>query len=238
MSNGKKILAIIPARGLSKGVPRKNIKPLCGKPLIYYTIKEALKSELLNRIVVSTEDGEIAEIARKYGAKVIERPIELAQDDTPSLPVFQHAINHLEMREGYYPRLIVVLQPTSPLRRVEDIDAAIRKLLETGCDSVVSVSEVECPLQWMYTLEGDRLKPVIEGGEKITQRQDAPQVYRLNGAVYVSYRDIIMKQNRVMGEDSRAFVMPPERSIDIDTEFDFKLAEILLKERECPNEES
>ena len=226
------IIAIIPARGGSKSVPRKNIRLLCGKPLIVYTIEAALSSKYIRRVIVSTEDLEIAEIAKECGAEVTVRPSKLAQDDTPSLPVFKHVIKHLEEVDGFSPDIIVVLQPTSPLRTVGDIDGAIQKFSETGCDSVVSVCEVDHPPHWMYTLEGDRLKPLIEDGEKITRRQDAPEVYRINGTVYVTYRDVIMKQNRVLGDDTRAYIMPQDRSIDIDTELDFKLAELLMKERE------
>lgn len=225
-----KVIAIIPARGGSKTVPRKNIKLLNGKPLIYYTIREAKKSKYLSHIIVSTEDKEIAQIAQGYGAKVIPRPSELAKDDTPSLPVFQQVIKHLSETENFHPDIIVILQPTSPLRTVKDIDGAIEKFLQTNCDSVVSVCEVECIPFWMYTLEGDRLKPVIEGSDKISRRQDTPKVYRLNGAVYVTHRDIIMEQNRVMGEDTRAYIMPPERSVDIDTKLEFMFAELIMKE--------
>ena len=225
------ILAIIPARGGSKGIPRKNVRLLCGKPLIAYTIEAALSSKLVNRVVVSTEDKEIAEVSKKYGAEVISRPTELAQDDTPSFPVFQHAIRYLEEVKDYHPEIIVVLQPTSPLRIVDDIDGAIEGFLEAKYDSIVSVCEVEHPPHWMYTLAGNRLKPVIKGGENVTRRQDAPKVYRLNGAVYVSSRDTTMKENRVLGRDTGAYIMPLERSVDIDTELDFKLAELLMRER-------
>ncbi|GAI57724.1 unnamed protein product, partial [marine sediment metagenome] len=183
---------------------------------------EAKKSKYLYRLIVSTEDNAIAETAKKFKAEVIERPVELAQDDTPSLPVYQHIIRYLKEVENFYPDIIVILQPTSPCRLVKDIDGAIEKFLEAGCDSVVSVCETEHPPHWMYTLEGDRLKPIIEGGEKVARRQDAPKTYRLNGVVYVIHRDVIMEQNRVMGNDNRPFIMPLERSIDIDTDLDFK----------------
>jgi len=222
------VVAIIPARGGSEGVYRKNIKLLAGKPLISYTITEALKSRLLDKAVVSTEDREIAEIAAGYGAEVIERPAELARDDIPTLPVLQHAIHHLEEAGDYAVGLVVLLQPTSPLRTVADIDGCIQKLRATGSDSVVSVCEVDYSPYWMFTLDGDRLKRLMEGGEKITRRQDAPRVYKPNGAVYVTRRDVIMEQNKVMGDDTRAFMMPAERSLDIDTEIDFRLAEILM----------
>ncbi len=231
MSRKADMIAIIPARGGSKSLPRKNIKLLNDKPLIYYTINEAKKSKYLYRLFVSTEDNEISETARKCGAEVIERPAELARDDTPSFLVFQHVIRYLEEIENLYPDVVVVLQPTSPCRIVEDIDRAIEKFLEEDCDTVVSVCEVEHPPHWMYTLEGDRMKPVIPRGEKILRRQNASQVYRLNGAVYVIGRDVIMKERRILGNDTRAYIMPPERSIDIDTELDLRLADVLMKER-------
>jgi CMP-N,N'-diacetyllegionaminic acid synthase len=227
----RNILSIIPARGGSRGISRKNVGLLCGKPLIAYTIEAALSSKLIDRVVVSTEDEQIAEVSKEYGAEVIRRPSELAQDDTPSLPVYQHAIRYLEKTEDYHPEIIVILQPTSPLRIVEDIDRAIEGFLEAKYDSIVSLCEVEHPPQWMYTLAGNRLKPLIKEGQKVTRRQDAPKVYRLNGAVYVTSRDIIVKENHVLGRDTRAHIMPIERSIDIDTELDFKLAELLMRER-------
>jgi len=227
----RNILAIIPARGGSKGIPRKNLRLLCGKPLIAYTIEAALNSKLINRVVVSTEDEEIAKVSKKYGAEVISRPTELAQDDTPSLPLFQHAIRYLEEVKDYRPEIIVMLQPTSPLRIVEDIDRAIEEFLKGSYHSIASVCEVEHTPHWMYTIVGERLKPLIEEGQKVVRRQDDSKVYRLNGAVYVTSRDIIMKENRVLGRDTKAYIMPLERSIDIDTELDFKLAELLMRER-------
>lgn len=224
----RNILAILPARGGSKRVPRKNVRNLCGKPLIYYTIREALESKFLDRLIVSTENKEIAELARKFKAEVIARPVDLAEDDTPSFLVIQHAIRYLRETEDYQPEVIVILQPTSPLRTVCDIDGAINKFLRTDCDSVVSVCEVEHPLHWMYFLEGDKLKPVIGGGEKITRRQDAPKAYRLNGAVYVTHRDIIIEEDKVLGDDTRAYIMPPDRSIDIDTELDLMITELIM----------
>lgn len=226
------IVAIVPARGGSKIILRKNIRLLNGKPLIYYTINEAQASKYVPRVLVSTEDREIAEIAKGYGAEVIPRPVELAQDDTPSLPVYRQVIKYLEDVENSHPDAVVFLQPTSPLRKAEDIDGAIEKFLQTNCDSIVSVCEVEHPPHWMYTLEGDRLKPIIEGGEMVTRRQDAPRVYRLNGAIFVTRSDVIMKQNSLVGHNTGAYIMSLERSVDIDTELDFRLTELLMSERE------
>ena len=225
------IVAIIPARGGSKTIPRKNIKLLGGKPMIYYTIREALKSKYLNRVVVSTEDREIAQVAVQFGAEIIQRPDELAGDDAPSSPVFQHTIDYLERLENYHHIRVVILQPTSPLRVVDDIDGAIQKFLEVDCDSVVSVCEVEYPLGWMYTLDGDRLKPIVEGGGRITRWQDTLKGYRLNGAVYVAKRELVMSQGGIISESTRAYIIPRERSVDINTELDLKLAELLMGER-------
>lgn len=193
-----KILAIIPARSGSKGIPRKNIKILCGKPLIAYTIEAALSSKLVDRVIVSTEDEEIIRIARAYGAEVIMRPLKLAQDDTPSLPVFQQVIKHLAEVENCHPDIIVIRRSTSPLRTVDDIDGAMDKFLHTDYDSVVSLCEVECPPHWMFTLEGDKLKPVIESGEKIMRRQDAPKVYR-SKALYALFCNL-RKTNYVINK--------------------------------------
>jgi len=232
---GKKpnIIAIIPARGGSKGLPRKNIRLLNGNPLIYYTAVEARKSKYLDRILVSTDDIEIAEIAREYGVETIARPVELAQDDVPSLPVYQHVIRHLEELEGYHPDIIVALQPTSPCRLVEDINKAIDMFMETDCDSVVSVCEAEHPPQWTFRIEKDRLKPNFEDWHRVLRRQDAPRFYRLNGAVYVIHRDVIMEQDEgIMGSNICPYIMPHDRSVDIDNEKDLKMAELLIKENE------
>jgi CMP-N,N'-diacetyllegionaminic acid synthase len=231
MNKKHNIVAIIPARGGSKGIPRKNIKLLCGKPLIAYSIQAALESRLIQRIIVSTEDKEILKIATEYKAEVIKRPLKLALDSTPSLPVFQHVIKHLEEKENYIADIIVILQPTSPLRIAADIDDAVQKFLNIKCDSVVSVCETEHPPHWMYTLQHDKLKPLIKEGERILRRQDAPKIYRLNGAIYVTDKNTVMDQKSVMGNDIRGYIMPSDRSVDIDTQIDFDLAEVLIRQR-------
>jgi N-acylneuraminate cytidylyltransferase/CMP-N,N'-diacetyllegionaminic acid synthase len=227
-----KIIAIIPARGGSKGLPRKNIKPLAGRPLIYYTIYEALKSNYLDRIIVSTEDEEIAKISKDCGAELpFMRPKELAMDNTPTLPVLQHAIHYLEEKENYYPDIIVLLEPTSPLRNNKDIDSAIKKFIESRYNTVVTVCKVDYPPHWVYKLEGGKLKPFIKNGKKITRRQDAPDLYRLNGAIYVIKRDLIMIENKILCDNMDGVIMPLEKSIDIDSELDFFIAEKLMKEK-------
>jgi CMP-N-acetylneuraminic acid synthetase len=228
----KKIVAIIPARGASKGVPRKNIKELAGKPLIAYTIEAALKSVTIDRVIVSTDDHEIAEISRSYGAEVpFIRPARLATDDAPALPVLQHALKYLEDSEVYSPDIIVTLQPTSPLRDAEDIDKAVNKLLDTDADSVVSVCLAKHHPFWMKRLEIDRVYPFVETDREYTRRQDLPPVYCLNGAIFVTKRKILMEKNSDMGEDTRAIIMDEEKSIDVDTPLDFMVAGMLIKLR-------
>jgi N-acylneuraminate cytidylyltransferase/CMP-N,N'-diacetyllegionaminic acid synthase len=228
-----KILSIIPARLGSKNIPGKNIKYFAGKPLIEYTIESALNSKLINRVIVSTESEEIAQISRNYGAEIpFLRPVELAQDETPTLPVLQHVVDFLHNKESYEPDMIVTLQPTSPLRKTEHIDEAIIKLIETEADSVVSLCKVEHSPYWMKKLEGDnRVFSFIEESEKYTRRQDLPKIYRLNGAVYVTKYDVLMRGNRILGDDTRAIIMSQEDSIDIDTELDLMLAELVFLKR-------
>lgn len=225
-------LAIIPARGGSKGLPRKNLQRLSGKPLIAHTIEAARVARSLQRIVVSTESPEIAEVGRQYGAEVpFLRPPELAGDETPTLPVLQHVLAKLEATEGCTPEIIVVLQPTSPLRRAEDIDRAVDLLERSGADSVVSLCAAEHHPAWMKRLEGDRVLPFLENAPEYTRRQDMPPVYRLNGAIYISRRRILMQENRILGQDTRGLVMDAESSVDIDTLFDLKLADLIMQER-------
>ncbi len=225
----KKFLGFIPARGSSKSIPLKNIKPLLGKPLIAYTIEEALKSEYLERVIVSTDDSQIAEIAKEYGAEVpFIRPGELARDISPTLPVLQHALMFLES-EGYTPDFVVLLQPTSPLREVRHIDDAIKKILDTNADTIITLTESEIHPYWMRKLEGDKVYPFIETGEKLLRRQDLPTIYKLNGAVVVSKREVILSGKNWQDQDTRAIIMDPIYSIDIDTPLDFYIAEKLME---------
>lgn len=228
-----KVLALIPARGGSQVIPRKNIKLLKGKPLITYAIEVALQSCFHPRVVVSTDDEEIATVARSAGAEVpFLRPTELAEDETPTFPVVQHALQWLEQHEGYQPDLVVLLQPTSPLRKPEHINQGIKLLLQTNADSVVSVCEVEHSPYWMRVLDNDgRVKPFVETEREFLRRQDIPLVYRLNGALFITRRNSIINKGRLLGDDVRALIMAREDSIDIDNEVDFLLAELLLKRR-------
>ncbi len=229
----KSLLAIIPARGGSKGIPAKNIRPLLGKPLIAYTIEAALHASALGRVIVSTDDPQTAAIAESFGAEVpFLRPAELGQDDTPTLDVVRHALANLRTQQNYEPDAVVLLQPTSPLRRAADIDRAVAKLESTDADSVVSLCTVEDSPYWMMRLQGDRVLPFVEDGREYTRRQDLPAVYRKNGAIYVTRTDVIVNQKRFLGEDTRGYIMDSESSIDIDTALDMEFAALLLQKRQ------
>lgn len=225
------ILGIIPARGGSKSIPHKNIKLLADKPLIAHTIETAKKCKMLNRTVVSTDDNEIAEVARKYGGDVpFMRPNELAMDDTPMIPVLQNAVYFVENEENIHVDVIVLLDPTSPLRRVKDVEACISKLLSSNVDSVVTVCEVEHnPYFVMMELASDRLVPLIKNDTEITRRQDAPDVYRLNAAVYAIKRDILMNEGKIITDNTMAVIMPQDLSAHIDHAIDFEFVEFLIK---------
>ena len=228
-------IGVIPARGGSKSVPRKNIVPLLGKPLVAYTIEAALASQLLTDVVVSTEDEEIAKVCRVLGAQVpFMRPAELATDTAPSLPVVQHAVREMEERTGQPYDVVVKLQPTTPLRLATDIDAGIQLLLDTGADSVISVVDVGGyhPLR-MKRIVGENIliNYVDQGHEDMRPRQQLPPVYIRSGDLYIARRNGVMEQNTMVGRDCRAYVIPPERSVNVDTEFDLILAEYLLRRR-------
>jgi CMP-N-acetylneuraminic acid synthetase len=232
--NDQIILGIIPARGGSKGVPQKNIRLLGGKPLIAWTIETALRSHRINRLIVSTDDASIARISLEYGAEVpFMRPAELAQDDTPDFPVYQHAISWLREHQDCQPDIVVWLRPTAPLRTADDVDTAIGLLTETGADCVRSVCEAEHHPYWMKRLDGHRLVPFVEGIDerRYYRRQTLPPVYRLNGAVDVTRRRFVIEREELYGGNMVGYVMPAERSIDLDGEIDFALAAFLLQGR-------
>ena len=232
------ILGVIPARGGSKSVPRKNIALLHGKPVIAYTIEAAQQSQLLTHFLVSSEDAEIIAIAQAYGAPVpFVRPAELATDDAPTLPVVQHATREMEAKNNITYDCIVLLQPTTPLRLPEDIDLSIEKLRSSSANSVISVCDVGAyhPAR-MRQIVNDRLieLPIREPKEML-RRQDLPPVYIRNGAIYAVRRDVVMCHNSMVGEISRPYIMPEERSVNIDSKLDFILAEILLSGKSPSN---
>jgi CMP-N-acetylneuraminic acid synthetase len=225
------IVATICARGGSKGVPRKNIRLLCGKPLIVHTIETAQKCPLINRIIVSTDDREIAETARKAGAEVpFMRPKELAQDDTAKLPVIKHAIQFLES-QGYSPDIVVDLDPTSPLRTEKDIEACISMVVAGEADNVFSVTRAsKSPYFNMVEIIDGRVRLVKQLARPAKRRQDAPEVYDMNASIYVWKRDALMNTETIYLENTRIYLMP-KWAIDIDDETDFEFVEYMLSRR-------
>lgn len=228
------ILGIIPARGGSKGIPRKNIIDLGGKPLIYYTIKAAKESGLLDRLVLSSEDEEIITIAKSLGVEVpFVRPAEYAQDHVGDQPVMQHALNQLKKLDGYQPDLVLYLKPTIPFRSGIDIENVIEKLKNEEVDSVRTVTEttgVNHPY-WMFTMNEKGISTPLIAGKSIAKyprRQLLPPVYRLNGVVEGLKPAFILNHSSVYGEKMALVTVPEDRAVDIDTPADLDYARYLL----------
>ena len=230
MSCTNLLLCIIPARGGSKGIPGKNIKLLGGKPLLAYTWETAQRAGVFDRIVLSTDSEEIAAVGRKLGMEVpFMRPPELSEDDTPMLPVLQHAIMFLGERR-WIPDYIAILQPSAPFRNIEHLREAYKIISESGCDSVVSVEKVPdhfSPHYAMKIVEG-RLENFIPEGEYITRRQDVEMAYTRNGQFYFARRETIMEKNTIYGSDCRPFIIADEDSVNLDTLDNWKEAERLI----------
>jgi N-acylneuraminate cytidylyltransferase len=222
-----RFLGLIPARGGSKGVPRKNLRVVEGKSLLGWTIDEAKKSKYLDAIVLSSDDAEIITEAKQCGCEVpFVRPPELARDETPGIEPVLHALK--ELPEFDY---IVLLQPTSPLRSVDDIDGCIERFLELKAPSCVSVCESPKNPLWMFTLDADyRMTPLLEGARE-RSRQELPKTWVLNGAVYVARREFVMQQRGFISDATVAYQMPIERSLDIDTELDLIMLKAILESR-------
>lgn len=222
------MIGIITARGGSKGLPRKNVLPFCGKPLIAYSIEAARNSSAIDRIIVSTDDQEIAAVSREFGAEVpFMRPAELATDVASSRDVILHALLFLE-GQGVSVEEFCLLQPTSPLRTAADIDGTFEVFQREKADSVLSVTPYDHPVQWAVEIQADerlvpREKP-LSG-----RRQDLVEYYRPNGAVYMFRTDFLKKTETYFGTNSYGYCMPPERSVDIDTPLDFVIAETVFK---------
>lgn len=225
MIEDRSVLGIIPARGGSKGLPDKNILALSGTPLINWTISTALSSRYLDRLILSTDSPGIAEVARAAGCDVpFMRPAHLASDEATTVDTVIHALQELNDFD-----ICVVLQPTSPLRQTCDIDAAIEFMQKTGKESCVSVTKSDKSPHWMFHRTPDGgLSPVMPRKGLATRRQDLDEVFVLNGAVYVFTTEFIRESNKLFDEDSAAYVMPKERSVDIDDRIDFLIAETLL----------
>jgi len=240
MAKKSKTLAIIPARGGSKGIPRKNIKPFLGKPLIAYTIEIALKSKLIDKVIVSTDDEEIAEIAKKYGVEVpFLRPKELATDTSPVIETLRHATKFFEERGIFFDN-IVVLEPTAPLRDIQDVEIAIERLNEDDVDTVVGACKFEIDFSDIMVLkENGYIKPFLDVEKLTYRRQNTKNIVKLNAAVYAAKRDVIMDpKTKILnpyGENdylrTKIVLMPEERSIEIDKLIDFEFAEFLMKRK-------
>jgi CMP-N-acetylneuraminic acid synthetase len=230
-----KILGLIPARGGSKGVPGKNIRDLAGKPVIAYSIESALEmKDLFYRILVSTDDTEIAGISKEYGAEVpFLRPSELADDLAPMKGVIKHAIEFIEKQDNVVLDYVCLLQAADPLRKPEDIKNAIELALNNECDSVISVVQVYAthPII-MKKIENGYLESFCIEEKEGTRRQDyKPDAYMRNGAVYVIKRNTVIEKDSIWGEKIIPYIMPEERSLGIDSETDFKVIEQIVIEK-------
>lgn len=216
-----KFLAIIPARGGSKRLKRKNVLDLCGKPLIAWSIEAGLQSKYIDKVIVSSDDEEILQISKKFGAKTIKRPNELASDTATTFDAIKHTIDSLEKYE-----YIVLLQPTSPLRNAKHIDEAIELLKDKKADAVVSVCEMDHSPLWSNTLDDTLSMSNFLKDEVINKRsQDLQKYYRLNGAIYICKTNLFLKEKSFFLKDNIfAYIMDAKSSIDIDNEIDLEVA--------------
>lgn len=220
----KTFLAIIPARGKSKRLPHKNLLDLCGKPLIAWSIEAGIKSKYIDKLVVSSDDNKILDIANKYNIGAIKRPKKLANDTATTFDVIKHTIDKLESYE-----YIVLLQPTSPLRNYKHIDESIKLLEQKNADAIISVCEMEHSPLWCNTLDKDRVMDNFLSEEIANKRsQDLEKYFRLNGAIYICRTDKLLKQKSFfLKQNTYAYLMNRESSVDIDYEIDLKFANFL-----------
>lgn len=232
------VVAVVPARGGSKGVPRKNLRPLGRKPLVAHQLETALAAETVDRTILSTDDEEIAAVGRDVGAEVpFIRPSELATDEVPVIAAVKHCAKFL-LEDGVVPAYVVCLQPTSPFTTINQLDEAVSKALSTACDSVVSVAPVtETHPYRAYRLDGDQVYPIPGLTEtEPLQRQDRPNVYGFTGAIYVRRLEVLLAweyDDFALGQDIRAVVQHERSSVEIDTEFDLEVARALLNYEEA-----
>jgi CMP-N,N'-diacetyllegionaminic acid synthase len=226
-------IAIVPARGGSKGVPGKNVRIVAGKPLIAWTLETALQANLFQRVIVSTDSPEVAAVARVHRGEVpFMRPPELALDDTPGIDPVLHTVRWLEEHERCSPEFVMLLQPTSPLRTSEDMCRAMELAAEKRAHAVVSVTLADAHPYWMKRVDDEgRLADFMELQPFATRRQDLPLVYALNGAIYLIRRQVLLEQETLFPRDTRALIMPSERSLDVDTAWDLYLADLILADR-------
>jgi CMP-N,N'-diacetyllegionaminic acid synthase len=229
------VLAIVPARGGSKGVPDKNLRVLAGRTLLDRTSDAARRSGVIDRIILSTDSDAIATAGKAAGLEVpFKRPTTIAQDDTPMLPVVSHAVDELSQR-GWDADFIVLLQPTSPLRKPEQIRDAVALLRSSGADSVVTVVEIpkhHSP-DYVMRIDGDVLKPFLPDGARVTRRQDARPAYSRDGTVYAFRRSTLERFGNIYGENCRPLVIDPRDSLSIDSPADWEAAERIVSERQA-----
>ncbi len=218
------LLALVPARGGSKGIPRKNVRPFCGKPLLQWTIDVALASPSVDRVVVSTDDPEIAKLALAGGAEVpFLRPIELASDTASGIATVLHALEQLpEVTD------VLLLQPTSPLRRIEDVEAAVAMQQQASSSAVVSVTLCSKHPAWMFSLSSSQHLQPLSTLSDTACRQQLPSAYALNGAIYLASRAFLERERSFLTSQTLAYVMKAEQSVDIDTLLDWQWGEFLM----------
>ncbi len=224
-----RLMGLITAKGSSTSVPRKNLRKVAGRPLVEYTFDQAKGSRYLDRLIMSTDDQEIARLSRLAGIEVpFMRPARLCLPETPHLPVVAHALEEME-GSGYEPDAIVILQPTSPFRKSEHIDGTIEQFLRGDCDSAMSVRRVEDHPYWMFKIRKGFLEPYVRTRKAYNRRQDLPPVYSRNGAVYVMTPDVV-RSGRLLGDRVRAYIMDWISSFEIDTEDDMRYAQVVMEE--------
>lgn len=231
MIDNYSVLAIIPARGGSKGLPEKSIINLCGKPLISYTIEASKKSKYIDRTIVSTDSEKMARISKDLGAEIpFLRPSELASDTSSSMDVVLHALTFLQKQEDYKPDLTIILQPTSPLRTASDIDESIECFIKSSADTLMSVYKPDISPYWFKTIDKDGyLQDFIKNETTYIRRQDTSSLLMLNGAIYIYYSKNLLLGTIKKSPKTLAYIMPFKRSIDIDSDMDLKLAELIIK---------
>lgn len=232
MLDGKTFLAIVPARVGSKGLKKKNIKELCGKPLLYWSIDAGLKSKYIDEIMVTTDDHQIAEVAKKYGAKVpFIRPKFLAKDNTSSFDVIEHAIDYYKRFQKKEFDYVVLLEPTSPLRESIDIDNSIEKLINSSAYSIVGISKTESQNPSFLVLKNKQ--SYISGYEnpniKVIRRQKIKSVYFLEGSIYISRTDVLLNKKSFYHDKTLGYEMQKYKSLEIDDIYDFVMIEALMK---------
>ena len=219
------LIGLIPARGGSKGIPRKNIRNFCGKPLIYWTIKTAIEANCFDRLIVSTDDQEIAKIAKISGAEVpFMRPKHLSNDEASGFSVLNHLLENIPEAET-----ILTLQPTSPLRRVEDIKGILNFFKSSNTESVVSLTTANKHPSWMFNITSTNKMFPITNEEIPSCRQKLNNVYVLNGSLYLGTRNFYIKEKKMLTQNTLGYIMPKEISIDIDDEIDWEIAENIFK---------